>query len=100
MSDDAFLIRPCANDPVAALSARQAAAEPRKASPDKGTALADCVCCRRLPIFRCDTPDAEDHQCFMMLQAATALHQPLISYKAIFAVAHAREPAIPEVVSG
>src|SRR5882762_3949598 len=36
----------------------------------------------------------------MVLQAATALHQPLISYQAIFAIAHPRETTIPEIVFG
>jgi hypothetical protein len=50
--------------------------------------------------FRCNTPNAEHDQRFMMLQAATALHQPLISYQAIFAIAHPRNTAIPEIVFG
>src|SRR6266481_4263394 len=48
----------------------------------------------------CNTPNAEHNQRFMMLQAATTLHQPLISYQAIFAIAHPRNTAIPEIVFG
>ena len=50
--------------------------------------------------LRCNTPNAEHDQRFMMLQAATALHQPLIAYQAIFAIAHPCNTAIPEIVSG
>jgi hypothetical protein len=35
-----------------------------------------------------------------MLQAATTLHQPLISYQAIFAIAHPRETTILKIGSG
>src|SRR6266481_7062437 len=48
----------------------------------------------------CNTPNAERDQRFMMLQAATTLHQPLIAYQAIFAIAHPRNTAIPEIVFG
>jgi hypothetical protein len=48
--------------------------------------------------IRGETPNAESYQLFMMPQAATTLHRPLVSYQAIFAVAHARESAIPEVI--
>src|SRR6267142_4413421 len=50
--------------------------------------------------LRCNTPNAEHDQRFMMLQAATTLHQPLIAYQAIFAIAHPRNTAIPEIVFG
>src|ERR1700704_2722725 len=36
----------------------------------------------------------------MMLQAAATLHQPLISYQAIFAIAHSRETTILKIGSG
>jgi hypothetical protein len=57
--------------------------------------------CFQTPTGSCrQPPNAEDDQNLMMLQAATTLHQPLIPDQANFTVAHAREPASPEVTLG
>src|ERR1700737_582647 len=69
-------------------------------APHKEIPRADSSCFQT-PTGSCrKPPNAEDDQHLMMLQAATTLHQPLIPDQANFTVAHAREPAIPEVTLG
>jgi len=69
-------------------------------APHKEIARADSSCFQRLTGSCRKPPNAEDDQHLMMLQAATTLHQSLIPDQANFTVAHAREPAIPEVTFG
>jgi hypothetical protein len=69
-------------------------------APHNEVARPDSSCFQGLTGSRRKPPNAEHDQHLMMLQAATTLHQSLIPDQANFTVAHAREPAIPEVTLG
>lgn len=86
-----------ANDPSATLSAL-ARDQPAQSIAEERNRVRGFYLLPETDDIRGQTPNAESYQLFMMPEAAAALHRPLISYQAIFTIAHARESAIPEVV--